>query len=404
MGKLAKIFNTRLSVYLLLFAFVLAAYQLTWINFTKGGWDYNAAVLGMNYFDFGFVRRGLSGSIAYLFGSDLLRATIWFYLVALGIVVVLALQLLNKRIAAPLTLIPYVILFGGILLFWACDPGRTDVLIAAFLMLAASAMTNRKPAVACVWLAIGLMTHETAIIYGLPLVVALALRDCQYRSMPLAKYVTASLILLIAVAVYIFTDRFPHASVNTIVSTVRNELPRNELVDRALYLNLSGIRVVRTAMCRNALDPRYALHLIEACILIALAIFAISRWPWSIGFWLAILVSIPPFIFLWIVALDHARWVTLSMLNIWLLGVTDREPRKIEQPLIFLAEIACAALVLVLHYPRIVGQRTVVTPSPMMERVANKFGITSAPSFPETLLSCDPNWREALEKMTSRRD
>jgi hypothetical protein len=40
----------------------------------------------------------------------------------------------------------------------------------------------------------------------------------------------------------------------------------------------------------------------------------------------------------------------------------------------------------------------------MMERVANKFGIASAPSFAETMLSCDPNWREALEKMTSRRD
>jgi hypothetical protein len=108
-------------------------------------------------------------------------------------------------------------------------------------------------------------------------------------------------------------------------------------------------------------------------------------------------VSIPPFIFLWIVATDHARWVTLSMLNIWLLGVTDREPRKIEQPLNFLA-LACAALVLVLHYPKIVGQSTLVSPSPMMERVANKFGIASAPSFAETMLSCDPNWREVLEK------
>src|SRR6516225_8013785 len=280
MEKLAKISNTRQSVYLLFFAFVLVSYHhLTRINFTHVPRAvYHASILGINYFDFGFVRRGLSGSIAYLFGSDLLRATIWFYLVALGIVVVLALQLLNKRIAAPLTLIPYVILFGGILLFWACDPGRTDVLIAAFLMLAASAMTNRKPAVACVWLAIGLMTHETAIIYGLPLVVALALRDRQCRSMPLAKYVTASLVLLIAVAVYIFTDKFPHASAETIISTIRNQLPRDESVDMALYAYLSGIRGVRTSMCHNVHDPAYAVHLIEACILIALAIFATSRW------------------------------------------------------------------------------------------------------------------------------
>jgi len=116
------------------------------------------------------------------------------------------------------------------------------------------------------------MAHQTAIIYGLPLVVALALRDRQYRSLPLAKYVTASLILLIAVAVYIFTDKFPHASANTIISTIRNQLPKDELVDMALYFSLSGIRGVRTAMCHNAHDPAYAVHLIEACILIALAI------------------------------------------------------------------------------------------------------------------------------------
>jgi hypothetical protein len=205
--------------------------------------------------------------------------------------------------------------------------------------------------------------------------------------------------LLIAVAVYIFTDKFPHASAETIISTIRNQLPRDESVDMALYAYLSGIRGVRTSMCHNVHDPAYAVHLIEACILIALAIFATSRWPWSIGFWLAILVSMPPFLFLWIVAVDHARWATLSMLNIWLLGVTDREPRKIEQPSIFLAEIACAALVLILHYPKIGGnfEHFLVSPSLMMERVANKFGIAS-PSFHETSLICDPNWREVLEK------
>jgi hypothetical protein len=277
--------------------------------------------------------------------------------------------------------------------------GRTDVLIAAFIILAASAMTNRKPAVACVWLAIGLMAHETAIIYGLPLVVALALRDRQYRSIPLAKYVTPTLILLIAVAVYILADKFPHASVNTIVSTIQNELPREYLVDLGLYFSLSGIRGVHTAMCQNAHDPAYAVHLIEACILIVLASFATSHWPWGRGFWLAILVSLPPFIFLWIVATDHARWITLSMLNIWLLGVTDREPRKLEQPLIFLAEIACAALVLILHYPKNARiENRLVSPSLIMERVANKFGIASSPGFRATMVSCDSNWREVLEK------
>jgi hypothetical protein len=155
MEKLAKISIYDKVVYLLFFAFVLVSYRLaeTCCLFPI----YHASILGINYFDFGFVRRGLGGSIAYFFGSDLLRATIWFYIVASGIVVVLALQLLNKKINAPLTLIPYVILFGSILLSWASVAGRIDVLIAAFIMLAASAMTNRQPAVACLCLAIGLM-------------------------------------------------------------------------------------------------------------------------------------------------------------------------------------------------------------------------------------------------------
>jgi hypothetical protein len=99
------------------------------------------------------------------------------------------------------------------------------------------------------------------------------------------------------------------------------------------------------------------------------------------------------------VATDHARWATLSMLNIWLFGITDPKPSKIEQPLIYVAEIACAALVLILHYPKIAGiENPLVSPSLMMERVANKFGIAPSPTFYATLPSCDSNWREVLEK------
>src|SRR6476620_6480014 len=47
---------------------------------------YQAATLGFNYFDFGAVRRGLGGSIVYLLGDNLLRATAVFHILSSALV------------------------------------------------------------------------------------------------------------------------------------------------------------------------------------------------------------------------------------------------------------------------------------------------------------------------------
>src|SRR5262245_15363686 len=68
------------------------------------GEHYQAAVLGLNYFDFGYVRRGLGGSLAYLISSDLRAATILFHLVCSASFVSLGFLRLCFYPARPLVL------------------------------------------------------------------------------------------------------------------------------------------------------------------------------------------------------------------------------------------------------------------------------------------------------------
>src|SRR5690242_19615741 len=62
-----------------IFRFALAADAYRMITPSRPIFFYNAAVLGFNYFQLGFLRRGLAGSIAYLLGPNLLAATFLFH-------------------------------------------------------------------------------------------------------------------------------------------------------------------------------------------------------------------------------------------------------------------------------------------------------------------------------------
>ena len=51
---------------------------------------YQAATLAFNYFDFGFIRRGLAGSLVYLLGPDRLQSTALFHLLTAASVAAVA--------------------------------------------------------------------------------------------------------------------------------------------------------------------------------------------------------------------------------------------------------------------------------------------------------------------------
>ena len=61
---------------------------------------YQAGVLGFNYFEFGPIRRGLAGSIVYLLGPDIVKATNWFFLLSAA-AVALPVLWLYRRLGMP---------------------------------------------------------------------------------------------------------------------------------------------------------------------------------------------------------------------------------------------------------------------------------------------------------------
>ena len=245
-------------------AFVLltmrAVLKASWLGYAfrlDSPYLYCAALLGFDYADFGFVRRGLAGSVLGLFSRDLLLNAVVLHLVsaaALSAAIVRFLVPLRR----PLMLkAAFVAAVAALLLRWGEDPGRTDMVVAALVGLAAALFLAQRFVLAMVALTVGLALHETTYIFGLPLLAALAL---DRGALPRRAWAGVLGVLLATLAGYFLLELLPRADTRTMVDTVRSRLPPDGRVVWAIYLAASGGRGVREAICQNSIDPAYAIH------------------------------------------------------------------------------------------------------------------------------------------------
>ena len=385
-------------------AFVLltmrAVLKASWLGYAfrlDSPYLYCAALLGFDYADFGFVRRGLAGSVLGLFSRDLLLNAVVLHLVsaaALSAAIVRFLVPLRR----PLMLkAAFVAAVAALLLRWGEDPGRTDMVVAALVGLAAALFLAQRFVLAMAALAVGLAVHETAYIFGLPLLAALALDHGALRALPRRAWAGVLGVLLATLAAYLLLEHLPRADTQTMVDTVRGRLPPDERVDRAIYSAVSGVRGVREAICQHSVDPAYAIHVASGLLLIAGFAFVLRTragpsWP------ALLLASVPSFLFASAVAHDIARWAVLATFNVWLLcaaapggGPGDNRERA---PLV---KLVLALLFVPLMHPS-VGRidSPLFAPLPVFERLIAEAGGPRAPRFAPMLEQCDPNWREVL--------
>ncbi len=357
---------------------------------------YQAATLGFNFFQFGFVRRGLGGSIAYLLGPNLLYATAFFHVLSAIWVAALVCWLLSRIAAPPPVLAPFALILVDLMLFWAEDGGRTDMAVAGLLALSAIAVTHTRPVLACLCVAVGLAIHEISFIFGLPLLAALFLGQRRFRTISIRVVVGAAAVILSALLLYVSLDLPSHADSKTMVATIRSELPRSIQVEWALYYALSGVRGVRTSLCQNVIDPNHILHALGAGVLVLLSTFALAGRRLSVWM-LALLASLPSFLFLWSVANDMSRWATLSLFNVWLVCACRPVDEGEDVDRLTWARVASAALVLPPHYPKAVWvDYPIYTPSPLIENIVRKLGGPQTPNVEVALTRCDPSWRTVL--------
>jgi len=362
---------------------------------------YHAATLAFNYVDFGFVRRGLAGSFVHALGANWLRGTALFHVGAAAAVAAAA-CVLFARLQRPLAeRIAFALLLVALMMRWAEDPGRTDIAVAVLLALAAIASIAGRPLLAALAVALGVFIHETAFVFGIPLLIGLWLDQGRWRALGRRDATGVATLLGAALLLYLAFDRLPHADARTMVEVVRSHFPPHTYVDWAIYFAISGARGVRTSLCQNANDPTYWLHVGSGLLVIALFIGVLKRrrpgWP-------ALLVaSVPPFLFLSVVANDISRWAVLAAFNVWLLNAARPEASSPGQGAAAWVRVALAALVVPLIHPKTWPiEDPIFAPMPVLERLARRLGGPPTPRFAQALERCDPGWRDVLDGAASR--
>jgi hypothetical protein len=361
---------------------------------TFDGRLYQAGVLAFNYFEFGPIRRGLAGSIVYLLDPDVLKASTLFFMLSAAAVTLPVVWLYRALALSRMARFAFAATIVAIMLRWAGDVARTDMLVAAGIAAAAIATTRGRLGLAALMLGIGLMVHETSLIFGAPLLLAILMRPGAWSELSTASKWRGGAVLLLSLAVYGGMTYLPHASGTMMSEVVRAKFAPAKYVDWAVYFALSGERGLRTNLCQNWADPTYWMHPAGGLLLVALTTMALG-WNLRREGALTAFAAIPALIFLSIVTNDISRWAMFAMFNVWLLHAVahDREGRRtITERGALLAAVA----ILVLTSNRLGTERTLVySPSPVLERIAVRlFRSPPTPTFEEALIGCDPTWHD----------
>jgi hypothetical protein len=364
---------------------------------------YQAATLGFNYFDFGAVRRGLGGSIVYLLGDNLLRATAVFHILSSALVAAAACWFFARLRRPALQTSAFAILLVAIMMRWAEDAGRTDVLVAALLALAAIGAIKGRWVLACCGVAVGLAVHETSFIFGIPLLAGLCVDHERWRKISKSEAVGALAVLSLALVLYFFVDRLPHADAQTMVQTVRARLPPDQIVDWAIYFAVSGARGVRTSLCQHSADPTYFIHLLSGLVVIGLfaGVLVTRRGPPVVA---VLIVSVIPFLFLSVFAIDLGRWAVLAAFNVWLLcAASPFAPCAAPERLMGVRLLTALLTVPLIHPKTLPVDVPVFAPTPVIDRIVQKFGGPRTPKITALLERCDPEWRVVLGNDAAQR-
>lgn len=357
---------------------------------------YNAAGLGINYFQFGFMRRALGGSIAHLLNRDLWMSVLLFYVVSATLFSAIACYIFASLKRPNLVLVAYALVAIELMAFWRADIGRTDLFIAALCALAGFCVSQGRLVLASVIVCLGLATHELGFICGLPIVFALSVAWRKERSFRSGQVIAASAVILFAAVGYVLADQLPHSSIRDVVETIRSELPRTRTVDGALYYALGGSHSLAAGMCVNANDANHLRYLLQAGLLIALCCAALAGRCWAA--WLfALLASVPPFVFLWIVGHDMERWVMMSLAGVWIvLALLPTRTIDVQSSSAPLLRVICAVLVFALTYPGPFSEPFPRVTSPLLQRISDELGYPPPPAA--HIEFCDPNWLQELTK------
>lgn len=371
---------------------------------------YNRTVLASNYFNDGFVRRGLGGTIATLLSSDWNTSIILFIgisLVSLFLPIFILLLRLSSALeprqalyfAMVLALSPQAF-FG-----WASDLSRTDLFVAGCLAFAVVAWLDRRRLLSVCAILCGLLVHETAVVFGLPLLALMMFEDWRSGGLDRHRAIRAAVAVTVSIGAILLLQIEFGAAGYTLAEHMVREAPalqddpvRRLYRDIAIYMAVAGPDALKTAICYNfRMNGAYWFQF-ASCLVVLVAyafVFPLRRRP------LAVFIAMcVPTIFMMLIANDTGRWLKLGVFAGWLIAAFYmlREPgghelrdRRIVQGGLILAILLS------------MGTTRHNNVNTLLDRIARAAGFGEPVSLKIWMDTCDPRWERYTNPIEIKR-
>jgi hypothetical protein len=364
---------------------------------------YSRTVIASNYFHDGFIRRGLGGTIAMILSRDWDRS-IWLFIAFSLVWALVPLALLVKRLAeqVPVTAAAYLAFVLAVspqsFFGWAYDPSRTDLLIVGCLAFSVLAWLRGRRALAVLLVLLGLLAHETAVVFGLPLLAAMAWSDLRSGTITRRQAIFNFALFGAGVVVILVLQRLLGAPGPVVAAHMLQSAP--PLLDEptfrlwrdiAIYMAVAGPDALRTAVCYNLeLNPQY--WLVFAGVLAVLALYTLIL-PLRRHLLVAMLVMWVPAIFMMVIANDSGRWLKLAVVNGWLIA-TYHVLRGGGLDLLRTRDLLRGALLLALLLA--MGSTRHNNVNRTFRDAATELGYPDPVTLEEWMEHCNPRWRRYI--------
>ncbi len=398
--------------FLIAAAFILIAPQLNLVSqlgpqdAAKRFYDetlYSRIVVFGNYFQHGFIRRGLGGTLTYVVsGGPVFK--LFFYLAFSVGFLLLPLSFLVFRLAKSLAAITSTYLAAVILvspqtwLGWSHDLVRTDMLAGGFVAWSVLAVLSGYRWLGVSLILCGLLAHETAYIFGAPLLLAAFYEEHRSRSLSLQSTLNLLLSLFLG-ATAIFTLQLllspPPGAIAAGMLAAFPAPPNDDLTriwrDIAIYMAVGNAHAISTAICHNfLLNPRFLITGVFCMAVLTAYAFILPLWRRPL---IVALTMWLPVLFMLIIANDTGRWLKLGVLNAWLittfLTLRSADGVKLSAHSQILGALSLSVMHMMGHTPYSdVSQATRV--------LTTWLGFTYDITLEQWLNTCDPEWRSIV--------
>lgn len=364
---------------------------------------YNRTVISTSYFDDGFVRRGLAGTIIHLWPVDWTTGAVLFTLASvvwLAVPLTVMLHRIGRHPYPARTILLAVVIVASPQTFagWASDIARTDMFAAGFVAWAAVAMIGLRFRLAIIAILAGTLVHEVALVFGGALLTALfgtLAGSGRITRRSAIAHLCALVVSALAIAVLqSWFTASPMVIARHMMASGLAVSDPGQLQTKAIatYMQVAGSRGLRTAMCFNARGgASYALWALANLIVLAVYVPILGLRRHLLAFSVACIL---PAALLLFVANDAGRWIQLGVLNGWLLAAVLYHWHPAGRPSRKAVAMAILSFLALLPFGIAKLDRANALPPYVVQAVLTGKG----ESFEEMVGHCDPRWTDLLPK------